>query len=83
MLDAETPIEAARWLDEAIVGEHGRTYEEVASLASHETGYLVYRADGDGSDLVTVVENGQDPYIIEAVIEACPLVATIRVTTAD
>jgi len=77
-----TPIDAAREMDEAVVGEHGRTYEEVDSLASNETGYHVYRTDVGGSDAVVTVWDGQDQDTINEVIASCPLVATIRCISA-
>jgi len=77
-----SPIDAAREMDEAVIGEHGRTYEEVNSLASNETGYHVYRADVGGSDAVVTVWDGQDQDTINAVIASCPLVATIRCISA-
>jgi len=78
---SDGPILAARWLDEAVIGEHGRAYATVHSLASNETGYLVYRADGNGSDTVCIVQDGQDADTIEAVRRDCDLVATVRCTS--
>lgn len=74
-----TPVEFAAALD-ASIGEHGRTYEDVSrhALASNETGYHVYRADVDGSEAVAVVWDGQDQETIDAVVQACEYVTTIR-----
>ena len=69
--DIDSPIDAARMLDESI-GEHGRTYEECSgNPGTTQTGYDVYRADVDGSDAVAVVWDGQDPDTIAAVIASC------------
>ena len=74
-----TPVEFAAALD-ASIGEHGRIYEDVSrhTLASNETGYHVYRADVDGSEAVAVVWDGQDQETIDAVVQDCEYVATIR-----
>ena len=65
-----TALEFAKALDKSI-GEHGRTYTEVSSLAANETGYRVYRADINGSDAVTIVHDGQNQETIDAVTESC------------
>ena len=77
-----TPTEAARWMDEAVVGVHGRAYEEVPrrALASNEAGYHVYRADINGSDAVMTVQDGQDQEMIEAVERDCEYVTALRCT---
>jgi hypothetical protein len=72
---AATPLDAARWLD-GTLGEHGRTYEDVYRLDGR-AGYLVYRADVDGSDAVGPVLDGQDRETIDAVTRDCEHVATI------
>ncbi len=74
-----TPVEFAAALD-ASIGEHGRTYEDVSrhALASNESGYHVYRADVDGSEAVAVVCDGQDQETIDAVVQDCEYVTTIR-----
>ena len=77
-IDGGSAIDAVRELDETIVGEHGRAYEDVSRLADNETGYLVYRADVEGSDAVAAVWDGQDQDTIDAVVASCPLVAAIR-----
>ena len=77
-----TPMQAARWVDEAEVRVHGRRYEEVAQLAANETGYRVFRADIDGSDAVTVVTDGQSQAAIGEVERCCRLVAIVRCTDA-
>jgi hypothetical protein len=74
-----TPVEAARWHDEAVVREFGRTYE----LLGHNphdtsTGYHVYRADINGSDAVRAIDNGQDAELIEAVERDCEYVGFVR-----
>jgi len=79
ILAVDTPIDACRALDEQVVHEHGRAYEEASSLASNESGYLVYRADVAGSEAVPVVHDGQDQDIIDGVQQNCLLVAMVRV----
>lgn len=78
-----TPLEAARWLDEADIREFGRTYEEVSrhALASNQTGYHVYRADVGGSDAVPPTEDGQNQEAIKAVERDCEYVTTVRCTS--
>ena len=73
-----TPLEFAAALD-ASLHQPSDTYEEVShrALASDESGYHVYRADG-GSHAVPVVYNGQDRETIEAVERDCEFVTTIR-----
>lgn len=77
---ASTPIDAARWLDESL-GEHGREYTEVMRLDGR-SGYDVYRADANGSDVVGSVSDGQDRDTIMAVIRDCEWVATVAYSTA-
>ena len=67
---AGTPMEFAAALD-ASIGEHGRTYEPGFWPICSETGYLVYRADVDGSEAVPVVQDGQDQEMIDAVERDC------------
>lgn len=76
------PVEAARELDELVVGCYGREYEEVSryTLASNETGYHVYRADVRGSDAVPTVTDGQSGEQIADVERECEYVTTIRCT---
>lgn len=65
------PIEAARTLDESI-GEHGRNYGRIChNPQDGRTGYHIYRADVNGSEAVTVVNDGQDQDTIDAVTENC------------
>jgi hypothetical protein len=47
-------------------------------LATNETGYHVYRADIDGSEVVPVITDGQDQEMIDAVAFDCAYVITIR-----
>lgn len=65
-------LEAARILDTEVVRVDDRAYQEVPrqELAGR-TGYLVYRADIDGSEAIPVVEDGQDRETIEAVRRLC------------
>lgn len=83
--DMTSPIDAARWLDEAEVKEFGRTYEEVSrrALASNETGYHVYRADIKGSEVVPAIDDGENQELIEAVERDCEYVTTIRCTDSQ
>lgn len=73
-----TPALAARWLDEAEVGDYGRTYTLLPyAPLSTQSGYLVYRADVDGSDAVPVVQDGQDAEAISAVVRDCEFVGFV------
>lgn len=73
-------VHAARWLDEAVVGEFGRGYEFMAHAPRDTgTGYRVYRADVDGSDAVPVVQDGQDRGTIEAVERDCEFIGYVAV----
>jgi hypothetical protein len=71
-----TPIEFAAALD-ASNGEHGRDYIEVDRLGSTESGYHVYRGDVNGSEVVPIVEDGQDEDQIESVERLCEYVTAI------
>lgn len=72
-----TPVDAARLLDESI-GELGREYTLIGhNPRDTSTGYHVYRADVDGSDAVTVVTDGQDREVIEAVERDCEYVGYV------
>jgi hypothetical protein len=84
--DAEI-VEAVRLIDEDITCVP-RTYKVLShsntkALASNETGYHVYRADVNGSDAVTLIWDGQDQEMIDAVERDCRLVAVVRCTEAD
>ena len=75
-------IEACMAVDRQ-AGETDRSYQVLGSrnprlLQSNESGYLVYRADVRGSEQVPVIEDGQDPEMIEAVERDCELVAVVR-----
>jgi hypothetical protein len=73
-----SPIDAARTLD-ASIGVHGRDYELLyRNPADTGTGYDVYRADIDGSEAVPVVQDGQDPDTIAAVVQHCEHVGFVR-----
>lgn len=67
------------------IGEHGRAYDDVSrsALASNATGYHVYRADINGSEAVTVIDDGQDQDMIDAVLRDCEYVTTLRITGRD
>ena len=70
---ARMSLIAARLLDETI-GEHGREYGFVnCDPRETRTGYLIYRADIDGSDAVPVVTDGQNRELIHSVRSACRL----------
>jgi hypothetical protein len=61
----------ARLLDDSI-GEHGRSYEFVAYYPpDSSTGYIIYRADVDGSDCLPVVIDGKNQETVEAVERDC------------
>lgn len=54
------------------LGETGRLYSMRQSPKSHgDSGYVVYRADINGSEAVPVVHDGQDKETIRAVEENC------------
>ena len=78
-------ITACRTLDDDISPGTLRDYEVLShsnprALASNETGYLVYRADINGSEAVPVIQDGQDREMIEAVERDCRLVGVVRIT---
>jgi hypothetical protein len=78
----EDIIEACRAFDESIQAQ-GRRYSVLShsnlhALANNETGYLVYRADINGSEAVTSIWDGQDQETIAAVEHDCRLVAVVR-----
>lgn len=77
----ETPAEACARLD-ASIGEYGRTYEEVSRLSS-DTGYIVYRADIEGGEVLPVVTDGQDQDMIEAVERLCERVCAVETRSAN
>ena len=74
--------EVARLLDESL-GERGRSYELLGSNPRTTiTGYDVYRVDIDGSELLPVVEDGQDQETIDLVEsegEYCGFVVSERI----
>jgi hypothetical protein len=73
-----TPAEVAAALD-ASIGEHGRTYVEHNSAPRDtRTGYHVYRADINGSEVVGVARDGQDQEAIDAVTSGCEYVAFVE-----
>lgn len=76
----QTMVEACRMLDESL-GEFERTYEEVSRL-SGDTGYVVYRADINGSEAIPVVQNGQDQEMIDAVERDCQLLGYVETNVA-
>ena len=80
---AGTIVDAAAKLDESL-NEYDREYEEVTrrELGGH-TGYLVYRADINGSDAIPVVTDGQDQEMIDAVLRDCEYVGAVRVHPAQ
>ena len=71
-------ILAARLLDESI-GEHGNEYgfynEGPRDIPS---GYLVYRADFNGSDVLPVVTDGKSKHMIAAVQRDCRLEGVVE-----
>lgn len=77
---AESPADAARELDEKIVGQHGRSYRERTDVVSGTsvTGYHVYRADVRGSEAVPTVWDGQDQETIDAVERDCQYVCFVE-----
>ena len=76
-----TPQDAARWLDETVVKDFGRSYEcHSRAPDSNTMGYLVYRADINGSDAVPVVQDGQSRETIKAVERDCKFVCFVEAT---
>lgn len=78
----DNPVEFVRALDESI-GEYGKGYEEAAELKSSETGYSVYRADINGSEAVTLIQDGTEEDMIRAVMADCEYVVTLRCVSGD
>ena len=75
---SSTPTQVAAVLD-ASVGLHDRTYSELRARPSDgRTGYLVYRADIDGSDVVPFIHDGQDRDTIEQVERMCEYVCFVE-----
>ena len=79
--DFDGIVDACRLLDESVDPSAATTreYEEVSRL-SGASGYLVYRADINGSDAVPVVYDGQSKEAIEAVETSCELVGYVKTT---
>lgn len=77
-----TPSEVAAALDSSI-GEHDRSYTELRTAPRDtRTGYMVYRADVNGSEAVPVVRDGQDRETIEAVERDCEFVCFVEAARA-
>ncbi len=74
----------AEALDSSL-GETGRTYEAESWHVgrSGATGYYAYRADVNGSDAVTIVTDGQDPEMIEAVERDCQPICFVQVLEGE
>ena len=73
-----TPAQVAAALD-ASIGLHDRTYSDLHARPSDgRTGYLVYRADIDGSEVVPLVHDGQDRDTIEQVERLCEYVCFVE-----
>ena len=77
----ETPIEACQRLD-AWVGEDPTEFEYSEQPIS-ETAYEVYRADLHGSEVVPVIQDGQDHETIAAVKTHCAFLTTVYRRWAD
>lgn len=76
--DITSITDAARMLD-ASLRVHGRTYIETRrNPRTTETGYDCYRADINGSEAVAVVQDGQDPCMIESIERDCEYVGFVR-----
>ena len=68
---ARLSLLAARLLDDSI-GEHGREYAFIARDPSDAgTGYLIFRADIDNSEILPIVTDGRDRETIGAVARGC------------
>ena len=72
-------LEYAKALDESI-GNFGRDYDvkPVADCRGGGAGYIVFRADVNGSDAVPVVHDGQDQETIDAVERDCEAICFIE-----
>lgn len=77
-VNCETIVDACRAVDLSISGV-AREYQEVSRL-NGDTGYLVYRADINGSE---AVGDGQDREIIQAVERDCDLVGYVEFRDAE
>ena len=79
----ESPLEAAKRLDEHIGGPdyvQARIYQEHGPREAIPDGcgaYFVYCAVGKGSELVMLVQDGQDQETIDEVERLCDLVAIV------
>ena len=77
---SDTPCAVAEALDTSI-GVHGRTYTELAhDPRDTRTGYHVYRADINGSEVVPVVQDGQSREAIETIQRDCEYVCFVQMT---
>ena len=77
-----SPTEYANALDESL-GEFGREYEMLTRTPrDNSTGYRVFDADVRGSEAVTVVTDGQDQEMIDAVERDCYEVGFIKISAA-
>ena len=74
------PLQVARAGDR-MIGEYGRTYEMVT--AQPDRGYAVHRVDVGGSELVPIIEDGQDAETIHFVTEHAPLLGFVAYHDAD
>lgn len=73
-----TPCEVAAALDKSIGDLDGDVeYDETFQSDPHVT-YDVYRADINGSEAVTVITDGQDQEMIDAVQRDCKFATSIR-----
>lgn len=71
-------LTAARMLDESNA-EYGLSYEyERYDSRDGSSYYRVYRADVDGTEIVPLVEDGQDLTVIEIVERECDFVGIVR-----
>lgn len=63
---------------------NGRSYEFCSRPSnSTDSGYHVYRADIDGSEVVRVIDDGQSQDLIDAVDANCKYLGYVRAWRAD
>lgn len=73
-----TPTQFAEAFDHSI-NEYGRSYEMLHhNPRTTETGYHVYCAVAAGSEVVPVIEDGQNQEMIQTVEQQCRYVGFIR-----
>lgn len=79
-----TPEEAAKMLDDSLDTSDGREYTLIGhNPRTTATGYLVYRADVNGSEAVPIAQDGQDREAIEAVERDCKFIGFVEISRTE